>query len=264
MNFEEIYRFADMSLTVYGSDADIRDHYGERNLVAVQPLPKTDGKFIVLKDATSKALEIAARGTANFENVLIDAEYSKRSDSKLGIYVHRGFDEAAQELYASVRPYLRTYQDKGYSFRLTGHSLGGAMAAILALLLLADGYEVDKTITFGQPKLTNKEGVKKYREIPLLRIIDERDLVPLLPPLTLVSSMHGKYRHFGQEIVLLRDEYYARLSERASESPEVSSFWHNLGNEQLADHHIAKYIERLEPKLKKAQQVAFEDRLKYE
>ncbi|MDR4513180.1 MAG: hypothetical protein MRJ23_00635 [Nitrosomonas sp.] len=48
-------------------------------------------------------------------------------NNKLNIYVHKKFDEDAFKIYQDILPYLK----KDYAVKLTGHSLGAAIAALL-------------------------------------------------------------------------------------------------------------------------------------
>ena len=68
--------------------------------------------------------------------------------------MHRGFRTAAEAIYGDVKPRLRP----GYTTYLTGHSLGGAVAAILGTYLLDDEVKIGGILTFGQPKFTNRAG----------------------------------------------------------------------------------------------------------
>ena len=67
-------------------------------------------------------------------------------------HAHAGIMRAATALLASVRPVLdelRT-QYAPYSLRVTGHSLGAGTAAVVALLLAAEGVAV-RGLAFGCP-----------------------------------------------------------------------------------------------------------------
>ncbi len=66
---------------------------------------------------------------------------------------------------------------------LTGHSLGGAEAVILAMYLKTEGWKVSRVVTFGQPKVTDADGSKRFRDLPVLRVVNANDSVPLVPPL---------------------------------------------------------------------------------
>lgn len=90
------------------------------------------------------------------------------------------------------------------SLHICGHSLGGAMAAILGLLILNDpAYEelrarLRTVYTYGQPMVGAPSLAEQVaaagQDDRFLRFVFDRDVVPHLPPWGL-----GRYRHFGQE-----------------------------------------------------------------
>ena len=101
-----------------------------------------------------------------------------REDRKVDIPVHAGFDLAARAIYNDVKSHLKP----GYKTKLTGHSLGGAVAALLAIYLIEDGVQVESVVTFGQPRFTTTDGVKRLGFLPLTRIVDANDIVPMVAP----------------------------------------------------------------------------------
>lgn len=261
IDFERVYRFAELAEYAYKSDEDVRTKYGD-DLAAIGQLPTCEGRFFVIDDQQEKTLFVAVRGTANLRNGIKDAEYKKVKDEALDIYLHQGFRDAAMELYDAFLPVLEEHT--GYNVHISGHSLGGAMAVILMMRLQADGHTVDRVITFGQPMVTNKTGCEKYEDAPLIRVVDSRDLVPDVPPATIGSSVHGTYRHFGHEVIVLNGPYFTHLDERQAEDARVSAFWSNLRDQSIDDHHMANYRKRIEPKLRGQREVAYHERHKYE
>jgi len=89
---------------------------------------------------------------------------------------------------------------------ITGHSLGGAMALLMAIMLkktqpgteyreLAD--KLEAVYTFGQPMVASRQLADdlqqdRFFRDKLMRHIYHRDVIPQLPPI-------GDYAHFGQE-----------------------------------------------------------------
>ena len=122
VNFPEILAYAERAAVAYGSDDEIRKKFGEGTFIAM--LPELDVKIFIETDPATKVQWIAVRGTDNLENVKTDVEYNEDRDAILGIYLHRGFQRSAMAAYAVVKPRLR----RDYSLRVTGHSLGGAVA----------------------------------------------------------------------------------------------------------------------------------------
>ena len=259
-DFAGVVWYAEMADLAYKPDSAARRAYPDSLYrLEIVELPHVDGRVLVVTDTARKTHYVSTRGTANLENVLLDAEYSKRLDDSVGVYLHRGFEVSARAAYDTVRHLLTP----GYRVNLTGHSLGGAMAAILMMYASEDGYEVGEVVTFGQPKVTNEHGVRRYAGFPVLRVVDCRDPVPLTPPLTLLSAVHGPYRHFGRELILLDGSPYVFLREHNAERFAVTSFWESLPHVNLGDHHMARYIARVGEKLQRAERVQYDDRDRY-
>jgi triacylglycerol lipase len=258
---QEILNFANMAKISYSSETDIKKIYGDTYRIVVKDTPKSQGQCVLFFDDTQKVQYIANRGSSNLENFVKDGEYLKTLDDKTGIYIHEGFLASTIETHG----YILSELNKEYSTFITGHSLGGAIAVVLHLYLLKDGFNITQSVTFGQPQITNYAGVRKYSSIPLLRIVNKKDLVPLLPPLTLVSIASGAYRHLGEETILLNNGYCCCLDEISAEDPDISDYWANLlkGETRIDDHHIDNYISNLQSKLSGCTEVSYSQREKY-
>lgn len=253
-NFRELTESARLARDAYRDSASNVATYGSKYHVEVFPLPKSSGQVLFLKDTVGHRQIISIRGTETklVKSVLTDAQYTKQFDPKLGIYVHTGFGKALQELYDSVSLKL----DTSYATRITGHSLGGALAVLLTYYLTVDGYKMERTVTFGQPKVTNRDGVEKFRKVSLLRVINSRDPVAYVPPLSYVTTLNSPYQHAGGALVLQDAPPYQYVCSEASNISFVSEFWSDvLGQdkdapESLMDnivfHRDRYYIEKLE------------------
>ncbi|MCB1984220.1 MAG: lipase family protein [Burkholderiales bacterium] len=257
IDFDEVQWYAKRASTAYNTEAEIRAAFPDT--VRVSQVGNTQVQYFLELDDENKVQVISVRGTANLKNIKEDVEYTQSKNKDLDIYVHRGFDEDAYKIYNDILPHLR----KDYSVRLTGHSLGAAIAAILMIYLHEDGFEVQKMINFGQPKFTNKKGVQRYHTLPLTRIVNENDIVPLLPPATLLSAIHGIYEHMGDEAILLKGTAYVYLEQHQADTQKVEGFWDNIDHESVQEHFIANYLKNIGSKLKTALQVPFADREVY-
>ena len=89
--------------------------------------------------------------------------------------------------------------DPSYNIVLTGHSMGGAIAAIIGAYLHNQGFKVE-VITYAQPRVTDNSGASKMQIVDLKRVVIRGDIVNMLPPFN--------YAHFGKEIVLEVDRYF--------------------------------------------------------
>jgi triacylglycerol lipase len=237
--FTDLLEWALATQAAYDDDATIRQAYGSASWTSTLP----DGvKVFVARAGDARFQWLSVRGTDDRANVCEDAEYLKDPDPRLGVYFHSGFFRDAQAVYAAARPQLVPE----LPVRVTGHSLGGAIAAIVQAWLRLDGFVVETTVTFGQPKVTNEAGVLKLRATPLLRVVNDEDVVPMVPPLTLLAALHGPYRHFGQELHLgPAPPVYRLYTEHDAELPSVSSFWDDLFRETPRDHHVALYVAKV-------------------
>jgi triacylglycerol lipase len=182
-----------------------------------------------------------------------------REDLALAIPVHAGFDATTRVLYADMTPYLK----RNYKTYITGHSLGGAIAALLAIHMIEDGYMVEKVVTFGQPKFTTTDGVKRLGFLTLTRVVDENDVVPMLPPTTIVNRVYGVYEHAGPEIILLEGPRYVFLPTHNADRISIGEFGRSLNLADLKDHHMDNYLKRLSGKAKGAVEVSYDEREKY-
>ena len=133
--------------------------------VLMKPLENTDVSVI------------ACAGTEDLGDWLINFAFLFNRD-----LVHRGFYSNANRLLPLV------FNKIGYDYDkpliLTGHSLGGATAVILAVILKEWGYNVQEVITFGCPRVGNKKFSHYYASlsIPTTHYVYGSDIVPATPP----------------------------------------------------------------------------------
>ena len=257
IDFKEVKWYARRAKAAYDNEKAIRQDFPQT--VRVATIGDIDVQYFLEVFPEKRLQVITVRGTANFKNGLEDAEYLQSKNVKLDIYVHRGFDADTMKVYEDVLPHL----EKKYKVKITGHSLGAAISTLLMMYLHEDGFKVERSINFGQPKVTNKAGVKAYGFLPLTRVVDENDVVPLVPPVTLLDSIHGIYEHLGEEVILLRDEYYVYLEKHDAARKSVGNFWNNLGHESIKEHFMDNYLKNMEDKLVSSIQVPYAKREQY-
>jgi hypothetical protein len=248
-NFTEALQYAQRAALAYEQDATIQQQSGRGVRISISsPLSSGIKAYVELDDA-KRVQWIVVRGTSSLINIRSDVDYNKIVDTRLQIPLHKGFADAALQVYQFAKPLLKT----DYETRVTGHSYGGAAAVIVLMLLKEDGFKLGQAMTFGQPKVTNRDGVRKYRTLPLLRYVNDKDPVPLLPPFELFAILdEGPYQHFGPEVVLENGSNYRFYAEHKAETLSVLSFWDNLKNLSIQDvpeHSISTYLTRIRQKL---------------
>jgi triacylglycerol lipase len=211
--------------------------------------------FVATNDA-DKTQVIAVRGTSNAENALVDIALQLLPDETTGISLHQGFAKSARAIYEQIRPKL----NKNYRISTTGHSLGGAAALVLAMYLDADGYTVDKVITFGQPKVTNITGSRKYEHLNVTRVVRPKDVVPLVPPLDPLDLKNlSIYWHIGTEIILLDGDRYAEVDGVDSMLRATGFLNKTPSEENLNNHMMSGYLSQIEKKLDHAERVPWKN-----
>ncbi|CAL0309287.1 unnamed protein product [Lupinus luteus] len=152
---------------------------------------------------------IAWRGTVqtlewvnDFEFILVPAPkiFGKNTDPK----VHQGWysiytsddprspfnkTSVRDQVLSEVTRLMEEYEDDEISITITGHSLGAAVATLTAVDIVANGYNNGALVTaiaFASPKVGDPNFEKifsTYKDLRILRIVNELDIVPKYPPL---------------------------------------------------------------------------------
>lgn len=249
IDFAELHYYALRADAAYDDITVIKKTYPlVTHANTVQP---ADVRYFIETDHANRRQTISVRGTAEKRNVWEDIETALIPDSILGFPVHRGFQADAQAVLEDAQPHLR----KSYATRITGHSLGGAAAAILSLYLERDGFRVERVVTFGEPRFTTTTPKTALLD-NALRVVNDRDVVPMLPP----HSVFGKYKHAAAEVILRPGAEYVYLDTHDASRLSVGEFWRNMTDFSFADHHMEGYLSNIEGKLDGgATQVAYID-----
>lgn len=170
------------------------------------------GYFV--RSADGRIGVLAFRGTVpdDFMNWLTSSNTSLRN-FHYG-KVHTGFFQNVQPLWSEIVEALdhslqKTDRENGVpaleplqNLYITGHSLGAAMAVIVAARIFTNEHErfqplIRGVYTFGQPATGDREFGEHYGKVfKLYRHVYRSDIVPHLPPRSV-----GEYCHFGHEFL---------------------------------------------------------------
>ncbi len=262
--FPSLFRYAKLANAAYQNVAQITRICKEQQLILAHDSNSALEKvrYFIAIDHETLTQVIAIRGTANVENAIVDIQYQLQADPHTGIYLHSGFLRATANLYEEIEPFLK----KNYSVATTGHSLGGAIALILAMHLDKKGYSVKEVVTFGQPKVTNRAGAAKFDHLPVIRVVTELDLVPIVPPFDISDVMSFKleiFWHLGQEYVLLPKTFYSTLTGLNSLLRGLGFLNKQPGEENLNAHRMGNYLDLIEKKLPSSNSIPYNQRQKY-
>ena len=143
------------------------------------------GYGIVMSDR----IVIALRGTepTQAKDMLADIKTWPSESDTVG-KVHAGFKAEIDKLYPAITKWLKPKGNK--KLIITGHSLGAAMATILASRLKPTSPDL-VLYTFGCPRTGNKEWGVQFANIEAYRFVNNNDIIPQVP-------MLGYYRHVGE------------------------------------------------------------------
>lgn len=152
--------------------------------------------FASLRTSDGEAL-VALRGTQpdKLLDLATDLAVSMTPWHESDGNVHVGFANAARKVLPAISGWLATLPTTPTSLTLTGHSLGAALATLLASVL-----KPNRLITIGSPRVGDAAFIASLEGIAQrTRIVDCCDVVTELPP-----PLHG-YTHFVDPLYIAQD-----------------------------------------------------------
>lgn len=137
---------------------------------------------------TEDLVLVSFRGTESVADWLSNLKVVSKESGRFGP-VHAGFLEQFQSLQQKIEALLQTAPDR--RLVITGHSLGGAIAALAAATWVGK-QPLHSLYTYGQPMVGKAEFttyVQRQFADRYYRFVNDADVVPRVPP---------GYRHAGQ------------------------------------------------------------------
>lgn len=159
---------------LFGKDQGVQNEgYVDDKNVSVSALFYTDETRAV----------IAVRGTQETKDFEIDADALQiKPDYGIKGEVHKGFYTQAKKIIDEPsfdRGFLTILEGK--ELYVTGHSLGGAVATILAAYFFEQGFK-PLLYTFGSPRVGNTAFTQYYNDkFTHFRHVNDFDIIPVLP-----------------------------------------------------------------------------------
>lgn len=211
-------------------------------------LPGSDTQCLVVGDA--EKIIIAFRGTENLKDWRTDLELLK-SVWKIGVgAVHKGFYEALESVLSQVIDRIKQLRTNNQPLWFTGHSLGGALAALACATFCQDKdrelttYETAGIYTFGQPRIGDRIFTKAFdaeARARYFRVVNNNDIVPRIPNLGYQHGGNLVYfdafgNFYNNAIVALWNplSWWRRL-----QGYYASLF--NLDSDDIGDHRMGDY-----------------------
>lgn len=233
----------------------------------------TDTQVAIWRDSTRKRVVVAFRGTeqTKWKDLLTDLMLAPAGlnperiggDFKQEVQVHSGFLSA----YDSVKTRIMSLIKKAIGFMddaagsqfkwhvyCTGHSLGGALATLLALELSSGQFAKTGAISvtmynFGSPRVGNRRFAEVYNEKvkDSWRVVNHRDIIPTVP--RLMGYCHvaqpvylaaGDLKNAQENVELVGDGYQGDVIGEATPDVLVSEFM--KGEKELIDRILQTEI----------------------
>ena len=212
---------------------------------------KKDPVFVSVENAQAWVyfgagkIVVACRGTepSQFADVLADLKTIPVRHERQG-YVHSGFKEETDKVYPGILKAVLAGRKKEEKVYVCGHSLGGAMAVLVAEQLCHDKIPVEELKTFGQPRV----GTRKFRRHlegckigSYHRYVNNNDIVPRVPPSTFGFIHGGKLMYINSFGNIRPSTLWQRLKDA------MRGFWDAIKQfkffDFVADHAMPNYVE---------------------
>lgn len=203
---------------VYDNLETIRARFlaaGMERVEQLDTLDRTDTQCFV---ASNQNLAVVAfRGTESdnrvgedfdfehiFHDIQTDARFKPVAFGGAGGRIHTGFKDALDAVWPKLAAHLSELGDGKRTFWFTGHSLGAALAT-LAVARSAElpGFAAHGLYTFGSPLVGDADFKKHFDNvlrkfgIEYYRFVNNQDLVPLVPPETILADVPPRLFHYG-------------------------------------------------------------------
>jgi triacylglycerol lipase len=229
----------------YADPARIDSVASSWGLDRCQPLVAKETQAFVASDRD--VVLVAFRGTEEkVQDVVTDARFGLVGGA-LGGKVHQGFRDALRDIRAQVEQTVQTFQDEHQAVWVTGHSLGAALATLLAAEWVDAGRPFNGLYTFGSPRVGDGTFARHFNaeaKEKTFRYVNGQDIVTRVPPRSLGYRDVGTVRYFDHDGRLHEDP---AAWNQFLESVEVSfTGFASLAKSAFKDHSISLYVERIQ------------------
>lgn len=253
-NAVNAYWLAVASQLAYRTPDEISDEAGRLGLQS-QFLPaagETAGDTQAYLAWDDEIILLAFRGTEPDRpgDILGNAQY-EWTDWQPDGHVHTGFFAGLDSIWDELTAALRQVRTEGQSLWITGHSLGGALAALAASRLSVEHPEVvvHGLYTYGQPRVGDRTfaaDVDRALGGRYFRYVNNRDIVPRVPLRRMGFVDVGAVRYFDSRGRLYEDPGpWFRFLDTVVIDRDAAR---EQLRESVRDHSVERYVELLQPR----------------
>ncbi len=194
-------------------------------------------QVVFMRHSTLPLAIIAFRGTepTKWADVITDLKAWKTPLAADWGSVHSGFKSAFDSIGSVMREKLDEWKDQGLAIWVTGHSLGGGLATLMAADILrrneaGEHFDLRGVYTFGSPRVGNKAFREKLVAVAakhgtqMVRFRNGDDVVTAVPRV-------AEFEHVGR---------IAHLREDKLDIVDADPPYNGMGS--FADHDIAGFV----------------------
>ena len=156
--------------------------------------------YLALNDTKIVA---AFRGTESLPDWLTNLQTVRDPGPWKNTRVHEGFQDSFLASALQIGDIIGRNLNTKHQVWLTGHSLGGALAVLLAATMLESGLPVHGLYTFGAPRVGDRKFARtlndSLRDVAAnWRVVNKDDIVPHVP-------LESFFSHAGNRVLLLEN-----------------------------------------------------------
>ena len=220
----------------------------DKGFKRVQPYKKGNMQAAIVEH--QKYIVMVFRGTDELkdwrDNTKIDSiKVEDMFEEGSHMQFHEGFYEATKEIWDDANMYTdykTQFESDEKPLFLTGHSLGGAMATIVAAHLIKNKRPFFGVYTFGQPCVVGKSSIDQFNEkcrSRFYRFSNDNDIIPRLDI--------PNYDHVGMSVYISQNQEIVQDENRRIKKyyGKFKEIIEKFGKDMIVDHRISHYVQAI-------------------
>lgn len=234
MDLKKAALTANLSKIVYSDQQSCRDQIINLGYGEFAWFDHEGTQAFACRKSNASDIFIVFRGTEpnQMRDLLADAKAWRKPAREKGL-VHFGFAQALDKVYDNIVRWIDEQNlDGERNITCTGHSLGAALATIMASRL-----DANELYTFGSPRVGNRDFVKEIKNdgVKHYRFVNNNDVVTKVPfPIRFVH--HGELvyiNHYGNIRKMspwqrFKDQWRGRMRALSKGQPFDGIFDHSM------------------------------------
>jgi hypothetical protein len=207
-------------------------------------LPPRSACFIVAGGRGATFVMFSGTDPLKIEDWITDFTVAPEPD-----VLHQGFADAAETVWPAIEAAIGDRGAAEQPLFFTGHSLGGALATVVADRARQAGFQAAAVYTFGGPRVGGQNFFNGYT--PDLgnctfRLVYGDDVVPTVPP-----SLGGNFRHVGRLLQCPHGSTFAGRTLAANNGNDPNAVQNLLSTARDVIQSVAELVsfEEIDPRL---------------